>query len=78
MNVFLCFSVSEGKLDRPLPVLVFVHGDDNSYGSGFPYDPSMLVSQGNIIVITFNFRLGILGKEKMKMRQLTNSLGSFI
>jgi len=62
--------VSEGKADRPLPVLVFVHGDDNSYGSGFPYDPSMLVSQGNIIVITFNFRLGILGNLSMPYNDL--------
>ncbi len=54
------FSVAEGKLSS-VPVLVFV-GDDYSYGGGHAYDPSMLVSQGNIIVITFNFRLGILGK----------------
>lgn len=62
-NPFLSFLlVSEGKMDRPLPVLVFVHGEDFSYGAGHPYDPSMLVSVGNVIVINFNFRLGILGK----------------
>ncbi|OXA45887.1 Neuroligin-1 [Folsomia candida] len=54
--------ISEGKVDRPVPCLIFIHGDDFSYGGGHPYDPTMLVSQGNIIVITFNFRLGILGE----------------
>jgi len=56
------FAVAEGTVDRPIPVLVFIPGDDNAYGAGHPYDPSMLVSQGNVIVITFNFRLGILGE----------------
>ncbi|CAG7727130.1 unnamed protein product, partial [Allacma fusca] len=49
------------KPDVELPVMVFVHGDDYSYGAGHPYDPSMLASQGNIIVVTMNYRLGILG-----------------
>jgi len=54
------FAVSEGK-SASLAVLVFVHGDDFSYGAGYPYDPSMLASQENIIVVTMNYRLGILG-----------------
>jgi len=53
--------VSTGK-GSLVPVLVFVHGTDYGFGGGHPYDPSMLVSQGQVIVVTMNYRLGILGK----------------
>lgn len=56
------FTVADGREDKLLPVLVFIHGEDFGYGSGNPYDPSMLVSQGNIVAVTLNYRLGILGK----------------
>ena len=55
-------TVAEGRAEGKLPVMVFVHGEDYGYGGGHPYDPTMLVSQGNIIVVTMNYRLGILGK----------------
>jgi len=45
-----------------LSVLVFVHGEDFGWGAGHPYDPSMLASQANIIVLTVYFRVGILGE----------------
>lgn len=48
--------VAEGRLQEKLPVLVFIHGDDYGYGAGSPYDPSILVSYGNIIVVTLNYR----------------------
>jgi hypothetical protein len=45
-----------------LPVLVFVHGEDSyDIGSGNAYDGSVLAWHGQIVVITLNFRLGILG-----------------
>lgn len=56
------FSVSNGKNNGPLAVVVFVHGEDFAYGAGHPYDPSMFVSQMNVIVVTMNYRVGILGK----------------
>jgi para-nitrobenzyl esterase len=54
-------SASNGKAGGPLAVLVFVHGEDFGWGAGHAYDPSMLASQGNIIVVTVSFRVGILG-----------------
>lgn len=42
-------------------VLVIIHGESYSYGSGSIYDGFVLASYANIIVVTFNFRLGILG-----------------
>lgn len=55
-------STSSSGGNSLLPVLVFVHGEDYGYGAGHPYDPSMLASQGQVIVVTMNYRLGILGK----------------
>lgn len=47
---------------RKLPVMVFIHGEGYDWNSGNPYDGCVLSSYGNVIFITFNFRLGILGK----------------
>ena len=46
-----------------MAVMVFVHGDSYEYGSGNAYDPSVMVSYGQIIGITLNFRLGLFGKK---------------
>jgi neuroligin len=53
--------LSEQK-SKKFPVLVFIHGDSFEWSSGNPYDGRILASYGNIMVITINFRLGILGK----------------
>ncbi len=45
----------------PLPVLFWIHGGSNEYGEGSSYDPTPLVTQGHIIVVTINYRLGALG-----------------
>lgn len=63
--IFSLFSVANGKNNGPLAVVVFVHGEDFAYGAGHPYDPSMLVSQRNIIAVTLNYRVGILGNKKI-------------
>lgn len=48
---------------RPIyPVLVFVHGESFEWNSGNAYDGSVLSSYGQVIVVTINYRLGILGK----------------
>lgn len=44
------------------PVVVFVHGESYEWNSGNPYDGSVLASYGQILVVTINYRLGILGK----------------
>ncbi|KXJ71855.1 hypothetical protein RP20_CCG019533 [Aedes albopictus] len=43
------------------PVMVFVHGESYEWNSGNPYDGSVLASFGQILVVTINYRLGILG-----------------
>jgi len=46
-----------------LPVVMFVHGE-RSYemGTGNAYDVSILASYGSIVVVTINYRLGLLGE----------------
>jgi len=48
--------------DRSLAVLVLVHGESYHIGSGNPYDASVLAVVGRLVVITLNYRLGILGR----------------
>jgi para-nitrobenzyl esterase len=43
------------------PVMVWIHGGGLLMGAGFFYDPSHLVEKGNVIVVTINYRLGLLG-----------------
>ena len=47
--------------DDGLPVWIFIHGGALVTGEGAAYDPSVLVSTQNIIVVTINYRLGALG-----------------
>lgn len=56
-----CNFFSEHK-SKKFPVLVFIHGDSFEWSSGNPYDGRILASYGNVMVVTVNFRLGILGK----------------
>ena len=44
-----------------LPVMVFFYGGAFVDGEGSIYDPSSMAVQGNVIVVTINYRLGILG-----------------
>jgi len=43
------------------PVFVWIHGGALVTGTGTIYDPSAMVADNNIIVVTINYRLGALG-----------------
>lgn len=43
--------------------MVFIHGGSYMEGTGNMFDGSILASYGNVIVITINYRLGVLGKD---------------
>ncbi|XP_049588066.1 neuroligin-1 isoform X4 [Syngnathus scovelli] len=45
----------------PKPVMVFIHGGSYMEGTGNLFDGSVLASYGNVIVVTVNYRLGVLG-----------------
>ncbi|WP_328328053.1 carboxylesterase family protein [Kribbella sp. NBC_00382] len=42
------------------PVMVWIHGD-GAIGSGDQFDPTRLAVDGDVVVITFNYRLGVFG-----------------
>lgn len=42
--------------------MVFIHGESFEWSSGNPYDGSVLASYSEVVVVTLNYRLGILGK----------------
>ncbi|XP_057328114.1 neuroligin-1-like isoform X1 [Microplitis mediator] len=44
-----------------LPTLLLIHGDSYSWGAGNPLDGTALAAHGRIIVVSINFRLGVLG-----------------
>jgi para-nitrobenzyl esterase len=46
---------------HPRPVMVWIHGGALVTGESDDYDPVRLVSQGGVIVVTINYRLGALG-----------------
>jgi len=58
LNVYVSGSVSSRN---SLPVMVFFHGGAFVDGEGSLDDPTNLATPGNAIVITVNYRLGILG-----------------
>ena len=49
------------RTSGPVPVMVWIHGGGFRGGSGNEYDGSILAPQGNVIVITLNFRVGAFG-----------------
>ncbi len=49
------------KKPTGLPVMVWIHGGGLTGGAGSLYDPTPLVNAGGIIVVTINYRLGVLG-----------------
>lgn len=44
-----------------LPVMVWIHGGGNVWGSARQYDPSSFVANENVVVVTVQYRLGPLG-----------------
>ena len=44
-----------------LPVMMWIHGGGNTTGSAHVYDPSILVSKHNVVVVTIQYRMGPLG-----------------
>jgi para-nitrobenzyl esterase len=51
-----------GPPEAPVPVMVWIYGGAYQFGSGGPpYNAESLVSAGNVVVVTFNYRLAAMG-----------------
>nr|WP_254798809.1 carboxylesterase family protein [Sphingobium sp. AS12] len=58
LNIYAPDDLVEGER---LPVYVWIHGGAFVAGSGNGYDGSALARDGRIIVVTINYRVGVLG-----------------
>lgn len=71
--------VPEGGSPGPKPVMVWIHGGAFMGGSGDPYDGSALAREGDVVVVTINYRLGVLGfvnfGEVLGLPQIPSNLG---
>jgi len=61
LNVYTPGQTKSAKTQKGLPVMVWIHGGSLLFGAGSEYDPTPLVTKGDVIVVTFNYRLGVLG-----------------
>lgn len=60
------------------PVMVYIHGGSYMEGTGNMVDGSILASYGNVIVVTINYRLGVLGKCSLNILQSHCGTNSFL
>ncbi|CAH0557628.1 unnamed protein product [Brassicogethes aeneus] len=61
LNLYVPRTATGDEEPAPLPCVVYVHGESYEWNSGNPYDGTVLASSGRVIVVTINFRLGVLG-----------------
>ncbi len=69
----------EEPSDQPRPVYVWIHGGAFVGGSGNPYDGSAMARTHGVVVVTINYRLGVLGwvnfGEVLGLPELPSNLG---
>lgn len=68
--VYNFYFVGEEIRPGKYAIVLVIHGESWDWGSGNEFDGGALASLGNHIVVTFNYRLGILGKDN-KINQET-------
>ncbi|MCH7868927.1 MAG: carboxylesterase family protein [Myxococcales bacterium] len=63
LNVYAPEFVSSSSAQQPgkLPVMFWIHGGGNLYGTSSFYNGSRLASEQQVVVVTVNYRLGFLG-----------------
>ncbi|MTD16902.1 carboxylesterase family protein [Nakamurella sp. YIM 132087] len=59
--LFLNVTVPTRPSTSPRPVMVWWHGGGFTSGSGSQYDARRLADQGDVVVVTANYRLGMFG-----------------
>ncbi|MCB9460134.1 MAG: carboxylesterase family protein [Anaerolineaceae bacterium] len=66
--------------DENLPVMVWIHGGAFVSGSSDQYDLSVLAAENNIIAVSINYRLGLLGfmvHPALSVNQQTGASGNY-
>jgi para-nitrobenzyl esterase len=55
------YAPSTATANSKLPVFIWIHGGALNNGAGSDFDPSVMVAENDIIVVTINYRLRSLG-----------------
>ena len=61
LNIYRPHQKKNENKHHGLAVMVWIHGGAFVTGTGLDYDPTPLVEGGGVIVVTINYRLGVLG-----------------
>ena len=56
------FLAQVGPSSNLFPVMVYIHDGDFEFGSGSAFPGHMLSASQQVVVVTFNYRLGLLGE----------------
>lgn len=59
LNIYTPYA--KPKASRLFPVIVHIHGGKYEHGSGNAFPGHMLAASQEVVVVTFNYRLGVLG-----------------
>lgn len=59
LNIFTPYA--KPRASRLFPVIVHIHGGKYEHGSGNAFPGHMLAASQEVVVVTFNYRLGVLG-----------------
>lgn len=55
------FAPTERSTATKLPVMVWIHGGGLFSGSSNEYDPTRMVKEGGVVLVSFNYRLNVFG-----------------
>jgi len=59
LNIFTPYA--KPRASRLFPVIMHIHGGKYEHGSGNSFPGHMLAASQDVVVVTFNYRLGVLG-----------------
>ncbi|KAG9335530.1 hypothetical protein JZ751_004557, partial [Albula glossodonta] len=62
---------------RRKPVMLYIHGGSYMEGTGNMFDGSVLAAYGNVIVVTMNYRLGVLALFQRAIAQSGSAISSW-
>ncbi|CAF0863323.1 unnamed protein product [Rotaria sp. Silwood1] len=76
LNVYIPINNNNNN-ERKKPIFMWIHGGSSQVGTGNMFDGTILAALGDIIVVTFNFRLNLFGFLSSGDERLEGNLGLY-